>query len=67
MPMSLSNRYPSGDRAYLEALQAEADLLMKEQPEEGTSKHARLAVLLAKIEQLTNPITVPGWDFPEDM
>lgn len=67
MPMSPFNPYVSGDLNYLENLKVEAELLTKAMPEEGTFKHARLAFLLARIEQLTSPITVPDWELPEGM
>lgn len=47
--------------AYLRELKEQGAELLVHPPAEGTIEHARLSLIDAKIEQLTNPIVCGDW------
>jgi hypothetical protein len=52
---------------YSERLKARGSVLLILDPPEGSAERAELDSICAKLEQLTAPITVSGWDPPEDL
>lgn len=62
---------PTGDDnqqdEYLERLKARCCMLLILDPPEGTAERAELDLICSRLEQLSAPITVRGWEPPEQL